>query len=46
MLVDTVKRSLDIQKQKSIMIFAESKKSVDRICEALRHSEIKNLPYY
>ena len=28
------------------MIFAESKKTVDKISEILRVNEIKNLPYY
>ena len=46
LLVDVVKRSLDVLRHKSIMIFAESKKSVDKICEILQKAEIKNLPYY
>ena len=28
------------------MIFADSKKQVDKIAEALRKEEIQNLPYY
>lgn len=28
------------------MIFAEAKKTVDKISEILRENEIKNLPYY
>ena len=28
------------------MVFAETKKSIDRICDALRQAEIKSLPYY
>ena len=28
------------------MIFAESKKTVDRICEVFMQNELKNLPYY
>jgi hypothetical protein len=35
LLVDLVKRSLDLLRHKSIMIFADSKKNVDRICEVL-----------
>ena len=46
MLVDIVKHSLEVQKNKSIMVFADNKKQVDRICEILHKAEIKNLPYY
>jgi ERCC4-related helicase len=46
LLVDVVKRSLDVLRHKSIMIFVESRKSVDKICEILQKAEIKNLPYY
>jgi ERCC4-related helicase len=46
LLLEVVKRSMDILRHKSIMIFAESKKTVDRICEVLHKAEIKNLPYY
>ena len=46
LLVDCVKRSMDILRNKSIMIFAESRKTIDKISEALRKAEIKNLPYY
>jgi superfamily II DNA helicase RecQ len=46
LLVDVVKRSIEILKHESLMIFAESKKQVDRICEVLQKAEIKNLPYY
>jgi hypothetical protein len=28
------------------MIFAESKKMIDKICEILQKAEIKSLPYY
>ena len=35
LLVDVVKRSLDVLRHKSIMIFAESKKNVEKICELL-----------
>jgi hypothetical protein len=28
------------------MIFAESKQTVNKICEILHKAEIKNLPYY
>jgi len=28
------------------MVFAETKKSIDKICDALRQAEIKSLPYY
>ena len=28
------------------MVFAETKKTVDKICDALRQAEIKSLPYY
>ena len=45
-LIDTVKRSLTLLRNQSIMIFAESKRSVDKISDALRKAEIKNLPYY
>eukprot|EP00347_Sterkiella_histriomuscorum_P023516 403334343 len=45
-LVDQVKRSIDVLRNRSIMIFAESKKTIDKVCEALRKAEIKNLPYY
>jgi hypothetical protein len=31
---------------KQIMIFAESKKTIDKICDALIKAEIKSLPYY
>ena len=31
---------------KSIMVFAENKRSVDKVCEALREAEIKSLPFY
>ena len=46
LLVDIVKRSLDVLRHKSIMIFAESKKMIDKICEILQKAEIKSLPYY
>jgi hypothetical protein len=46
LLVDVVKKSLDVHRHKSLLIFAESKKSVDKICEVLLKAEIKNLPYY
>jgi len=46
LLVDVVKRSLEVLRHQSLMIFAESKKQVDRICEVLQKAEIKNLPYY
>jgi hypothetical protein len=46
LLVDVVKRSLDVLRHKSLMIFADSKKNVDKICEILQKAEIKNLPYY
>ena len=45
-LVEVIKKSQDERKSKSILIFAETKKSIDRICDALRHAEIKSLPYY
>ena len=45
-LVEVVKKSLDERKSKSILIFAETKRSIDRICDALRLAEIKSLPYY
>ena len=32
--------------RKSIMIFAETKKTIDKICDALRTANIKSLPYY
>lgn len=28
------------------MIFAETKKTIDKICDALREADIKSLPYY
>jgi superfamily II DNA/RNA helicase len=46
LLVDIVKRSLEVLRHKSIMIFAESKKMIDKICEILQKAEIKSLPYY
>jgi superfamily II DNA/RNA helicase len=46
LLVDIVKRSLEVLRHKSIMIFAESKKIIDKICEILQKAEIKSLPYY
>jgi superfamily II DNA/RNA helicase len=46
LLVDVVRRSIDVLRHKSIMIFAESKKSIDKICEVLYKADIKNLPYY
>ena len=46
LLVDVVKRSLEVLRHRSLIIFAESKKQVDRICEVLQKAEIKNLPYY
>jgi len=46
LLVDVVKRSLDVLRHKSIMIFADSKQTVNKICEILHKAEIKNLPYY
>ena len=46
LLIDVVKRSLDVLRHKSLIIFCESKKTVDKICEALQKAEIKNLPYY
>lgn len=45
-MVDVVKRSMDVLRHESIMIFAESKKSVDKICEVLQKAQVKNLPYY
>ena len=46
LLVDIVKRSMEVLRHKSIMIFADSKKTIDKICEILQKAEIKNLPYY
>ena len=46
LLVDIVKRSLEVQRHKSIMIFAENKKTIDKICEIFQKAEIKSLPYY
>ncbi|TNV86152.1 hypothetical protein FGO68_gene15481 [Halteria grandinella] len=46
LLVDLVRRSLDVLRHNSIMIFADSKKSIDKICDALLRADIKNLPYY
>lgn len=46
LLVDIVKRSLEVLRHKSIMIFGESKKTIDKICEILQKAEIKSLPYY
>ena len=42
LLIEVIKSS----KAKSIMVFAETKKVVDKICDALRQAEIKSLPYY
>ena len=44
LLIEIVKKSLAQNKQ--LMVFAESKKTVDKICEAFRLSEVKSLPYY
>ena len=46
LLVNIVKKSLNEDKRKSIIVFAESKKMVDRICDYLREAEIKSLCYY
>jgi len=46
LLVDVVKRSLDVLRHRSLLIFADSKKNVDRICELLQKAEVKNLPFY
>jgi len=45
-LVNVIRKSIDERKSKSILVFAESKKTIDKICEALRLAEIKSLPYY
>ena len=45
-LVNVIRKSIDERKSKSILVFAESKKMIDKICEALRLAEIKSLPYY
>ena len=44
LLVDITKRSLD--EHKSILVFADSKRSIDKICDAFREANIKSLPYY
>ena len=44
-LVQIVKKSIEEKDRKSIIIFAESKKVIDKICEALKDEEIKSLPY-
>ena len=46
LLVEVVKRSMEVLRHQSLMIFAESKKTVDKICEVLHKADIKNLPYY
>jgi ERCC4-related helicase len=45
-LIDIIRNSMEKRNTKSILVFAESKKTVDKICEALRVAEIKSLPYY
>ena len=45
-LIDIIRKSIEKRKSKSILVFAESKKTIDKICEALRVAEIKSLPYY
>ena len=44
LLIKVVSDSLASSRQ--IIIFCESKKVVDRVCDALRQAEIKNMPYY
>ena len=46
LLINVIKNSLEKRQTKSIMVFAETKKSIDKICDALRQAEIKSLPYY
>ena len=45
-LIDIIRNSISKRNSKSILIFAESKKTIDKVCEALREAEIKSLPYY
>ena len=46
LLIEIIKKSMNERGSKSIIVFAESKKSIDKICEALRQAEIKSLPFY
>jgi superfamily II DNA/RNA helicase len=46
LLVSILRKSLNENKRKSIIVFADSKKMVDKICEFLREREIKSLCYY
>ena len=46
LLVNIVRQSLEDRKDKSIIIFAENRKTVDKICEVLMQAEIKSMPYY
>lgn len=46
LLQKVVTDSLDNKGHKSIMIFAETKSKVDKICEMLKTAKIPNLPYY
>ena len=42
-LIDIIRNSISKRNSKSILIFAESKKTIDKVCEALREAEIKSL---
>jgi superfamily II DNA/RNA helicase len=41
-----VKKSLEQRKTKQMIVFAETKKTMEKICDVLRESEIKSLPYH
>ena len=44
-LIRIIRRSIEEKDRKSIIVFAESKKIIDKVCEALKEVEIKSLPY-
>jgi len=44
-LIQIIRKSIEEKDRKSIIVFAESKKIIDKICEALKEVEIKSLPY-
>ena len=46
LLIDIIKRSQSMGIDKQIMIFAETKKTIDKICDALIKADMKSLPYY
>jgi ATP-dependent RNA helicase DeaD len=46
LLIDVLKKSLVERNSKSIIVFCDTKKSVDKVCDALQKAEIKSLSYY